>query len=241
MNDTGFVTLEAAEAIAVGQRVFINSSKKAEVAGIGVVASGIAIGDADSGEDISIKMLSAPGTFRVRASEAIVAGAFCFGAAGGEVGASISTSEVWRARQAASADNALFDAELISLSPSFGVQLAPTAETAAFTLTAPKALTRIITITHTTGSTIAGTLDTAANFDTAFPDAPVGFSVDFTIINTSAAAADTLTVTTATGWTLVGTMIVPSAHSTTGTLYGNVASFRARKTGTGAWTLYRIG
>ena len=49
------------------------------------------------------------------------------------------------------------------------------------------------------------------------------------IINTDGTNA--ATVTTNTGWALVGAMAV--AHSTTG-------SFRARKTAAGAWTLYRI-
>jgi hypothetical protein len=51
---------------------------------------------------------------------------------------------------------------------------------------------------------------------------------DFAIINTG---PNTLTVGTAAGWTLVGTMTVLTNVS---------ARFRARKTGAGAWTLYRL-
>jgi hypothetical protein len=40
-----------------------------------------------------------------------------------------------------------------------------------------------------------------------------------------------VTVATATGWTLVGAMAVTE---------GTSGHFRARKTGDGSWTLYRI-
>lgn len=75
------------------------------------------------------------------------------------------------------------------------------------------------------------TLPLATAMDTALgASAPNNTSVDFSIINTSG-GANTITVLTNTGWTLVGTMTI--AQGVTG-------RFRARKTGAGAWTLYRL-
>lgn len=243
-NDSGFVTLEAAEAISAGQRVFINSSKKAEIAGTGVVASGVAITDVASGEDVSIKLLTAPGTFVLRAAVAITAGAYCFAAAAGEVSTTLGLGEMWRARQAASADDALFEAELVStMSPNLAVQPAPTAKTTAATLTIAELLTGLIVGTHPGGgASVALTLPLVSDIHAALPDAPVNTSFEFTVINVgSAAAADVYTVTTNTGWTLTGHMAVANTHATTGALTGgNVGRFRARKTADDAWTLYRI-
>ena len=53
-----------------------------------------------------------------------------------------------------------------------------------------------------------------------------GFEVSF--VNT---AGSTLTLAAGTGWTIVGTLTAATVTS---------ALFRARKTGDGAWTLYRI-
>ena len=55
-------------------------------------------------------------------------------------------------------------------------------------------------------------------------------SFDFSVINLS--DAYTATLATATGWTLSGNMVVAVSSS-------NI--FRARKTGDGSWTLYRVG
>jgi len=53
-------------------------------------------------------------------------------------------------------------------------------------------------------------------------------------------ADDTITVTAGDTHTVVGNMIVQSAHSTTGALYGNSAQFRTRKTAANTFVTYRI-
>src|SRR6185369_6452835 len=109
-----------------------------------------------------------------------------------------------------------------------GSQVTPGTLNASGTLTAALMLTGLVT--STTGAAVAATLDTAANLDTAFgANAPNNTSLDFSVVNTGGANA--FTIGTAAGWTLVGAMAV--TQNTSG-------RFRARKTGTGAWTLYRI-
>lgn len=108
-----------------------------------------------------------------------------------------------------------------------GSQVTPGTLNASGTLTAALMLTGIVTTTS--AAAVAATLDIATAMDTAFgASAPNNLSFDFAIINTG---PNTLTVGTAAGWTLVGTMTVLTVAS---------ARFRARKTGAGAWTLYRL-
>lgn len=107
-------------------------------------------------------------------------------------------------------------------------QGAPDAEVGTGTLTAAALLTGIINGTPVAAASY--TLPLATALDTALPTSGASDAFDFSIINTSG-GANTITVLTNTGWTLVGTM----------TAAQNVAArFRARKTGTGAWTLYRL-
>lgn len=105
-------------------------------------------------------------------------------------------------------------------------QGAPATLNATGTLTAAQIQTGIIT--STAAAAVAATLPLAAAMDTLF-----GFvandAFDFSVVDTGGAAA--ITMTTNTGWTLVGSMVV--AQSTSG-------RFRARKTAAGAWTLYRL-
>ena len=83
-------------------------------------------------------------------------------------------------------------------------------------------------ISTSNGSAQAMVLPLAADMDTAFPNAGVNSSMD---ISLQSLGAGTATITTNTGWTLSGTMAV--ATLVTG-------MFRLRKTGTAAWTCYRI-
>jgi hypothetical protein len=57
----------------------------------------------------------------------------------------------------------------------------------------------------------------------------VDAAFDFFVINTD--AADAVTLAVGTGWTIVGAAAVALSTS---------AHFRARKTGEGSWTAYRI-
>lgn len=116
----------------------------------------------------------------------------------------------------------------------------PTAKTVAATLTIAELLTKIITATHTAGATAAYTLPTGALTD-AGVEMEIDDSFDWSLINLSAAAIDTVTLTAAaTGHTIVGNPIVQSAHSSTGGIYGNSAMFRTRKTAADTFVSYRI-
>ena len=79
-------------------------------------------------------------------------------------------------------------------------------------------------------TTAAYTLPLAAGVDTTLTNAKVGSTFDFRVINVT--GSGTITVTTNTGWTLVGLMTIIAA--------GAVRAFRARKTGDGTWALYAI-
>lgn len=118
-------------------------------------------------------------------------------------------------------------------------QGAPTAMTAAASITPTGLLSRIITGTHTAGATVAYTLPTGTVLD-AGTDIDVGQAVDWVLINLSAAALDTITVTAAETHTIVGNPIVQSAHSSTGGIYGNSAQWRTRKTAANTFVSYRI-
>ena len=108
------------------------------------------------------------------------------------------------------------------------VQGAPTALTAAATATAAQLANGLFTFNGTAGNL---TLPTVADLEAGIPSATkVNAAFDFFVINIDA-TTDDVTVATATGWTLVGNMKVDEATS---------GHFRARKTGDGAWTCYRI-
>lgn len=118
-------------------------------------------------------------------------------------------------------------------------QVTPTAKTTAATLTIAELLTGIITATHTAGATVAYTLPTGTDTDAALTFA-TNDSFDWSLINLSAAAADTITLTANTAHTIVGNAIVQSVHATTGLIYGSSALFRTRKTAANTFVTYRI-
>ena len=106
------------------------------------------------------------------------------------------------------------------------------------TLTAAQLATRII-LGSPGASAAAYTLPTAALTDAAFPSMPNNSSFDFTVINVDGSSSGVITMTTATGWTIgtSGSQGLMTVAATAGTSI----SFRARKTGDAAWSLYRIG
>lgn len=120
-------------------------------------------------------------------------------------------------------------------------QAAPATATTAATLTAAQLLTGILNATPTaTGATVAYTLPTGTLMDAAVTFA-VNDSFDWVLINNALAALDTITLTAATGHTIVGGPIVQSLHATTGGITGYSAVFRTRKTAANTFTTYRIG
>ena len=106
-----------------------------------------------------------------------------------------------------------------------GIQTTPVAKSAAATLT-PAELTNGIVVYS--GSSASITLPTVAEVEAVVTSAKNNSSFEVVFINTG---AGTLTIAVGTGWTLVGT--VTSATLTS-------AIWRARKTGDGSWTLYRL-
>tara|TARA_Y100000310_G_scaffold90528_3_gene87823 strand:- start:126 stop:575 length:450 start_codon:yes stop_codon:yes gene_type:complete len=119
-------------------------------------------------------------------------------------------------------------------------QAAPIAETGAATLTAADLLTNLITITHTVGSTAALTTDTGALIEAGLPmNFDVNDSFEFTIINLSAALADTATLTAgASGVTIVGKAVIDSAHADSE--FPNSGTFRVRKSAADTFIIYRL-
>ena len=120
-----------------------------------------------------------------------------------------------------------------------GSQPDVTAKTVAVTLTAAELLTQIITGTHTAGATAAYTLPTGTLLDAAGTwDTNEYF--DWSLLNLSAASADTITLTAGATHTIVGNPIVQSANASTGGIYGNSARWRTRKTAANTFVTYRI-
>lgn len=110
---------------------------------------------------------------------------------------------------------------------------APAAATVTATLTVAQILTGMIL--GSPGSSAASyTLPTVALLEATLVNAKVGSSIDFSVINVDGSGSGVITVVAGTGWTIVGLATVVATA-------GTAQQFRARKTGTGAWTLYRLG
>jgi hypothetical protein len=107
------------------------------------------------------------------------------------------------------------------------VQGAPTAVAAAATMTTAELANGLFVFNGAAGNL---TLPTVALVEADISSAAkVNAAFDFIVINTD--AADAVTLATGTGWTIVGAAAVALSTS---------AQFRARKTGEGTWTCYRI-
>ena len=108
------------------------------------------------------------------------------------------------------------------------VQGAPTAVAAAATATAAQLANGLFVFNGAAGDL---TLPTVALLEADISSATkVDAAFDFIVINADA-TTDDVTLVVGTGWTIVGNPIVAEATS---------AQFRARKTGEGTWTCYRI-
>jgi hypothetical protein len=117
-------------------------------------------------------------------------------------------------------------------------QGAPAAKTTSVTLTAAELLAGIVTGNQGASGAAAYTLPLASAMDTAFPSLQVDEGFDFFVINLSTVAAEDITMTTNTGWTLVGNMLV--IESAAGNPAGSNGHFRVRKTGASLYSLYRV-
>jgi len=116
----------------------------------------------------------------------------------------------------------------------FIVTPTPATATATATLTAAQVLNG--TLLGSPGSSAASyTLPTVADLEAALPSADkAGVTFDFSVLNVDGSGSGVITLVTNTGWTLVGLMTVVATA-------GTAQLFRARKTGTGTWALYRRG
>jgi hypothetical protein len=115
----------------------------------------------------------------------------------------------------------------------------PTALTTSATVTIAQLLTGIITGEHTAGATQTYTLPTGTLCDAA-GSFTTNEGFEWSLINISAAAVDTITVAAGADHTLVGNAIVQSAHASTGLLYGYSAKFFTRKTAANTFVTYRV-
>jgi len=115
----------------------------------------------------------------------------------------------------------------------FRVIPAPATATATATLTAAQVLSNILLGSPGT-SAASYTLPTVADLEAALPSATKpGVSFDLSVVNVDGSSSGVITLVTNTGWTLVGLMTVVATA-------GTAQLFRARKTGDGAWSLYRV-
>lgn len=105
-------------------------------------------------------------------------------------------------------------------------QVAPTAKTAAATLTAAELASGIITYN---GAAAALTVPLGTDMDTAFPSMRVNSCFDFYVINIGGTNA--ATVTANTGCTLVGVAAVAA---------NSACNWRVRKTADATYVFYRI-
>ena len=111
-------------------------------------------------------------------------------------------------------------------------QASPATATATATLTAAQ-ITNGLLLGSPGSSAAAYTLPLASDLDALLTNSHVNSSFDFSVVNVDGSGSGVITVTTNTGWTLVGLMTVAATA-------GTVRSFRARKTGDAAWALYAI-
>jgi hypothetical protein len=113
-----------------------------------------------------------------------------------------------------------------------GVQPAAQTATATATLTTAQ-ITGGILLGSPGSSAAAYTLPTGTSLDSAVSSAKVNSCFDFSVTNVDGSGSGVITMTAGTGWTIVGLATIAATAGTTG-------AFRARKTGDGTWTLYRL-
>lgn len=107
------------------------------------------------------------------------------------------------------------------------VQGAPVALTAGATATAAQLANGLFTFNGTAGNLV---LPAVADLELVVSADKPDVAFDFYVVNIDA-GADAITVAVGTGWTLVGAGAVAA---------GTSGHFRARKTGVGSWTCYRM-
>ena len=112
-----------------------------------------------------------------------------------------------------------------------GYAAVPLTATDTATLTAAQVLGGILLCTPTAAASY--TLPTVANLEATLSSAKEGSTIELSIVNLASNSSYDITLVTNTGWTITGggVTVVQELSS---------ALFRARKTGSGSWQLYRI-
>lgn len=114
-----------------------------------------------------------------------------------------------------------------------GIQPAPQTATSTATLTVAQTIGGILL--GSPGSSAATyTLPTVALTEATLVNAKVDSCFDLSVVNVDGSGSGIITLAVGTGWTAVGLMTIVATA-------GTAQLFRCRKTGTGAWTIYRIG
>lgn len=109
----------------------------------------------------------------------------------------------------------------------------PATATVTATLTAAQVLSGILLGSPGT-SAASYTLPTVADLEATLSSAKVGSTFNLSVVNVDGSSSGVITLVAGTGWTIVGLATVVATA-------GTAQMFRARKSGDGAWTLYRVG
>lgn len=121
-------------------------------------------------------------------------------------------------------------------------QAAPTAMTTAAVITPAAILAGLVTgNTGTPTATTAYTLPTGTEMEAVLSASirAINLSLDFTIINLSAAnVADTITLTAGADFTIVGQALIGSAHANAE--FPSSSTFRVRRTAANTYVAYKI-
>lgn len=111
-------------------------------------------------------------------------------------------------------------------------QPTPATATSTATLTIAQLITGLLL--GSPGSSAATyTLPTVALTEATLTNASTDSSFDFSVVNVDGSGSGVITLAVGTGWTIVGLATVAATAGTT-------HRYRARKTGTGTWTLYTL-
>jgi hypothetical protein len=110
---------------------------------------------------------------------------------------------------------------------------APVTATTTTTFTAAQLLNGLMLLNSGITANVAYTLPTVAQLEADLTNSDkVGTSFTFRVVNLGTSSG-TATITTSTGWTITGSLTMTLPITTGATLV-------ARKTGPGAWVLYRV-
>jgi hypothetical protein len=115
--------------------------------------------------------------------------------------------------------------------PVMGYSAAPATATDTATLTSAQVLNGLILATPTAAASY--TLPTVAALEADLSSANIGSTIEFSIVNLASNASYDITLVTNTGWTITGGGVTVVQELSSG-------HFRARKTGSTTWQLYRL-